>query len=289
MLRNRLGENVMNLSFDLNDYLLIWNLLFLPSVTNDIQRLKEKLWKNYRHLYKDLYKEEAKILKDPKNYIPDDDTIFDMVKETEAYKRIRRETEEYRLFLVHYYNEMKKEFTIFFKQLVRFDIKMYHVLVISPRLNTVEMKTVKGRKVNTISWGMMSDQEDGEIAIINILSHILKKELKDYESDYKEIVEAIIELTIDNELATRIKGKSCYLKGDNSLRFLKKQIYPYFLMYLGSSKDDMLKYMVRDGIVFDIDKYNLRRSITAYNLKEFITFCIENQKYILKIEELEII
>ena len=279
----------MNLSFDLNDYLLIWNLLFLPSVTNDIQRLKEKLWKNYRHLYKDLYKEEAKILKDPKNYIPDDDTIFDMVKETEAYKRIRRETEEYRLFLVHYYNEMKKEFTIFFKQLVRFDVKMYHVLVINPRLNTVEMKTVKGRKVNTISWGMMSDQEDGEIAIINILSHILKKELKDYESDYKEIVEAIIELTIDNELATRIKGKSSYLKGDNSLRFLKKQIYPYFLMYLGSSKDDMLKYMVRDGIVFDIDKYNLRRSIMAYNLKEFITFCIENQKYILKIEELEII
>ena len=60
----------MNLSFDLNDYLLIWNLLFLPSVTNDVQRLKEKLWKNYRHLYKDLYKEEAKILKDPKNYIP---------------------------------------------------------------------------------------------------------------------------------------------------------------------------------------------------------------------------
>ena len=58
--------------------------------------------------YKDLYKEEAKILKDPKNYIPDDDTIFDMVKETEAYKRIRKETEEYRLFLMHYYNEIKK-------------------------------------------------------------------------------------------------------------------------------------------------------------------------------------
>lgn len=98
----------MNLSFDVNDYLLIWNLLFLPSVTNDVQRLKEKLWKNYRHLYKDLYKEEAKILKDPKNYIPDDDTIFDMVKETEAYKRIRKETEEYRLFLMHYYNEIKR-------------------------------------------------------------------------------------------------------------------------------------------------------------------------------------
>ncbi|MCI2041436.1 MAG: hypothetical protein LKJ84_00580 [Bacilli bacterium] len=279
----------MNLSFDLNDYLLIWNLLFLPSVTNDVQRLKEKLWKNYRHLYKDLYKEEARILKDPKNYIPDDDTIFDMVKETEAYKRIRKETEEYRLFLMHYYNEIKKELVSYFKELVRFDIKIYHVLVLNPRFNSVEMKTVKSRKVNTISWGMMRDQEDGEMAVIDILSHILKKELKDYESDYKEIVEAIIELAIDNELSTRIKGKSCYLKGDNSLKFLKKQIYPYFLMYLGSSRDDMLNYMVRDGIVFDVDKYSLKRSLATYNLKEFITFCIENQKYILKIEELEII
>ena len=279
----------MNLSFDLNDYLLIWNLLFQTSISNETQRLKEKLWKNYRHLYKALYKEEAKILKDPKNYIPDDDTIFDMVKATDVYKKIRRETEEYRLFLIHYYEEMKKNINTYFKDIIRFDIKLYHVLVINPRFNAVEMKTVKSRKVNTISWGMMNDQNDGELAIISIISHALRKELKDYQTDYKEIVAGVVELAINNELATRIKGESYYLKGDNSLRFLKRQIYPYFLMYLGSSKDEMINYMARDSIIFDVDNYTFKRSLAASNLKEFISFCIENQKYILQIEELEII
>ncbi len=279
----------MNLSFDLNDYLLIWNLLFQTSISNETQRLKEKLWKNYRHLYKALYKEEAKILKDPKNYIPDDDTIFDMVKATDVYKKIRKETEEYRLFLMHYYDEMKKTINNYFKDIIRFDIKMYHVLVINPRFNAVEMKTVKSRKVNTISWGMMNDQNDGELAIISIISHALRKELKDYETDYQEIIDGVVELAIDNELATRIKGKSYYLKGDNSLKFLKKQIYPYFLMYLGSNKDEMINYMARDNIIFDVDNYTFARSLAASNLKEFISFCIENQKYILQIEELEII
>lgn len=279
----------MNLSFDLNDYLLIWNLLFQTSISNETQRLKEKLWKNYRHLYKALYKEEAKILKDPKNYIPDDDTIFDMVKATDVYKKIRKETEEYRLFLMHYYDEMKKNINNYFKDIIRFDIKMYHVLVINPRFNAVEMKTVKSRKVNTISWGMMNDQNDGELAIISIISHALRKELKDYETDYQEIIDGVVELAIDNELATRIKGKSYYLKGDNSLKFLKKQIYPYFLMYLGSNKDEMINYMARDNIIFDVDNYTFTRSLAASNLKEFISFCIENQKYILQIEELEII
>lgn len=279
----------MNLSFDLNDYLLIWNLLFQTSISNETQRLKEKIWKNYRHLYKALYKEEAKILKDPKNYIPDDDTIFDMVKATDVYKKIRKETEEYRLFLMHYYDEMKKNINNYFKDIIRFDIKMYHVLVINPRFNAVEMKTVKSRKVNTISWGMMNDQNDGELAIISIISHALRKELKDYETDYQEIIDGVVELAIDNELATRIKGKSYYLKGDNSLKFLKKQIYPYFLMYLGSNKDEMINYMARDNIIFDVDNYTFTRSLAASNLKEFISFCIENQKYILQIEELEII
>ena len=32
-------------------------------------------------------------------------------------------------------------------------------------------------------------------------------------------------------------------------------------MYLGSSRDDMLSYMVRDGIVFDVDKYSLKDAL----------------------------
>ena len=91
----------MNLNFVLNDYILIWNLLFKASISSDIQKFKQKLWKNYRHSYNDLYKEEEHILKDPKNYIPSDDTIFDMVRYSDIYKEIREETEKYRLDLLH--------------------------------------------------------------------------------------------------------------------------------------------------------------------------------------------
>ena len=99
----------MNLNFVLNDYVLIWNLLFNASISQSVQSFKQKLWKNYRHSYNDLYKEEEHILKDPKNYIPNDDTIFDMVKNSETYQEIREETEKYRLELLHTWDSLKKD------------------------------------------------------------------------------------------------------------------------------------------------------------------------------------
>ena len=46
----------------------------------------------------------------------------------------------------------------------------------------------------------------------------------------REIVNSIIDLTITNELQTRLTGKSTFNEGFKSLRLLKKQLYPYFLM-----------------------------------------------------------
>ena len=258
----------------------------LSETAKNTQVMIEKEENKKEEITPEELKEFAKRLSDKLNQTSDESKSKE---EKQKDKKIRKETEEYRLFLMHYYDEMKKTINNYFKDIIRFDIKMYHVLVINPRFNAVEMKTVKSRKVNTISWGMMNDQNDGELAIISIISHTLRKELKDYETDYQEIVDGVVELAIGNELATRIKGKSYYLKGDNSLKFLKKQIYPYFLMYLGSNKDEMINYMARDNIIFDVDNYTFTRGLAASNLKEFISFCIENQKYILQIEELEII
>lgn len=55
-----MGGETVNLSFDLNDYLLIWNLLFQTSISNETQRLKEKLWKNYRTFIKHYIKKKLK-------------------------------------------------------------------------------------------------------------------------------------------------------------------------------------------------------------------------------------
>lgn len=279
----------MNLNFVLNDYVLIWNLLFSASISSDIQSFKQKLWKNYRHSYNELYKEEELILKDPKNYIPDDDTIFDMVKASDIYKEIREETEKYRLDLLHTWDKIKKDLNKNLKEILRFDIKLYHVLVVDKKLDVIGMKIPKSRRVNTITWGNRVDSDNYTLAIINIIEHIVRKELANYQVEYKDIVDAIIELAIDNELTSRILKKSVYLRGDSSLKYLKRQLYPYFLMYLGYSKEEILNRMMEDKIIFELDKYTFERGLGTVDLKTFINFCIKNQKHILKIKELEII
>ena len=279
----------MNLNFVLNDYVLIWNLLFSASISSDIQSFKQKLWKNYRHSYNELYKEEELILKDPKNYIPDDDTIFDMVKASDIYKEIREETEKYRLDLLHTWDKIKKDLNKNLKEILRFDIKLYHVLVVDKKLDVIGMKIPKSRRVNTITWGNRVDSDNYTLAIINIIEHIVRKELANYQIEYKDIVDAIIELAIDNELTSRTLKKSVYLRGDSSLKYLKRQLYPYFLMYLGYSKEEILNRMMEDKIIFELDKYTFERGLATVDLKTFINFCIKNQKHILKIKELEII
>ena len=279
----------MNLNFVLNDYVLIWNLLFSASISSDIQSFKQKLWKNYRHSYNELYKEEELILKDPKNYIPDDDTIFDMVKASDIYKEIREETEKYRLDLLHTWDKIKKDLNKNLKEILRFDIKLYHVLVVDKKLDVIGMKIPKSRRVNTITWGNRADSDNYTLAIINIIEHIVRKELANYQIEYKDIVDAIIELAIDNELTSRTLKKSVYLRGDSSLKYLKRQLYPYFLMYLGYSKEEILNRMMEDKIIFELDKYTFERGLATVDLKTFINFCIKNQKHILKIKELEII
>ena len=279
----------MNLNFVLNDYVLIWNLLFGASISSDIQSFKQKLWKNYRHSYNELYKEEELILKDPKNYIPDDDTIFDMVKASDIYKEIREETEKYRLDLLHTWDKIKKDLNKNLKEILRFDIKLYHVLVVDKKLDVIGMKIPKSRRVNTITWGNRVDSDNYTLAIINIIEHIVRKELANYQVEYKDIVDAIIELAIDNELTSRTLKKSVYLRGDSSLKYLKRQLYPYFLMYLGYSKEEILNRMMEDKIIFELDKYTFERGLATVDLKTFINFCIKNQKHILKIKELEII
>ena len=279
----------MNLNFVLNDYVLIWNLLFSASISSDIQAFKQKLWKNYRHSYNDLYKEEEHILKEPKNYIPDDDTIFDMVRTSDIYKEIREETEKYRLELLHTWDKIKKDLNKNLKEILRFDIKLYHVLVVDKKLDVIGMKIPKSRRVNTITWGNRVDSDNYTLAIINIIEHIVRKELANYQVEYKDIVDAIIELAIDNELTSRTLKKSVYLRGDSSLKYLKRQLYPYFLMYLGYSKEEILNRMMEDKIIFELDKYTFERGLATVDLKTFINFCIKNQKHILKIKELEII
>ena len=54
-------------------------------------------------------------------------------------------------------------------------------------------------------------------------------------------------------------------------------------MYLGAiEKEELVSYMMRDKIAFDIDKIRIEKELKEIDLYGFIDFCCKNQKYILK-------
>ncbi len=279
----------MNLKFVVNDYVLIWNLLFQASITESIHKLKQKIWINYKEEYNKTFKDNSLILKDPKNFIPNDDTIYNIVLESKDYEKIKKQTEKFRVKLLQKWDENKKVAVKELKDILRFDIRLYHILVVSDQLDTMDTSIVKGSRVNTIVLGKKIEDNNPTSNIINLVYQIVMKELKEYQKEYQDIVKAIVELAILNEFATRITGLTHYLTGDSTLKYLKRQIYPYWLMYLGVEKEKMMDYMMRDKIGFDIANYTYERQLKKLDLYAFIDFCIRNQKHIVKIDELEII
>ncbi len=71
----------MNTKFIVNDYVLIWNLLFGASISETIYKLKQKIWDTYRVEYNDIFKDKSQIMKDYKNFIPNNYTIYNIVME----------------------------------------------------------------------------------------------------------------------------------------------------------------------------------------------------------------
>lgn len=275
----------MNIQFIVNDYLLAWNLLFRPSISEDIQKLKEKLWKNYSKDYMKLEKENVEILKYTSDFIPDDDTIYNFIFQSEEFKLVKKQTDKYRRFLMRIWDSHQKEIQKDLKELLRFKVENnYQIMVIHPYFDNVEF--LKKNPKKNIVWGKKEDTEDGLKAIMRILFTVIKYEIGDYQTENKEIVNAVEDLLVTNEIYTRITGISKYHEGIKKLRVLKKQIYPYWLMYQGADREELVSYMMRDQMPFDIDKYPIEKGLRKIDLKEFIDFCCKNQKYIVKLSEI---
>lgn len=276
----------MRLNFQTNDYLLIWNLLYGASISPRVHSFKQKLWTTYKKQYNSGFKDKEEMLQDFKNYIPDDDTLYNLVLESDTFMTIKKETEKHRVELLKIWDENKKNIIKNLKEILRFPMKdNYNILVLHPHMDTL----LTSNSTSNIGWGFRNDLSDCIMTLTNIIYTLVSYELKGFQKEYKEIVQAVLELSIYNELYTRISGISNHLAGDKTLSFLKRQIYPYWLMYLGCDKEDMTHYMMRDQIAFDIDEYTIEKGLKKVNLYDFIKFCIRNQKHIIRINTLEII
>ncbi len=103
----------------------------------------------------------------------------------------------------------------------------------------------------------------------------------------KEILNSIVELSVVNEIGKSISKNYNYDLGNPVLRLIKRQIYPFWIMYLGYvDKESILNKMIEDKIGFDLDKYPIDRSLKKMNIKVFTEYCIKNSRNILKLNNI---
>lgn len=265
------------MKFLVNDYALIWNLLFQASFSEGIYKLKQKLWDTYRNEYNETFKDKNLIVKDPKNFIPNNDIIYNIILENKNYERLRRQVDKYRLEVMKIWDKNKKITEELYKKIIRKDIPEYNIIIVNKELNIIDHACS-----GSIILGKEVDKRNPLNILLEINMSIIINNVKKYKVEENKFKKAIIELAILNEYATSLWGKSCYLSGSPDLIGLKRWLYPYWLMYMGVPKEKFLSYMMRDQIAFEVDKYAYEKELKKMNIEEFIDFCIRNQKYIIR-------
>lgn len=277
----------MDVKFYVNSHILIWNLLFQASISEPIYNLKQKLWSNYKVEYNNTYRDKNLILRDAKNFIPNDDTIYNIVTETKEYEKLKKTAEKYRMELMKVWDSNKKLIDAFIKNILKKELRPYVILVVNQELDIIDTN-YQNEEYGTLIVGKKIDKQEPTRIIVEMVMAIIKEEIK-YTSEKNEIGTSIVELAVLNELATILTKKSCYISGQPSLSNIKRSLYPYWLMYLSVPKDEFPTYMSRDKIAFDANRMAYEKELKKMNIEEFIDFCYRNQRYIIKKEKLELI
>ena len=283
----------MNLEFCVNEYVLAWYLLYSASLSKEIDKFRKVLWNKYKKEYNFCYKDKQEIIKYGKDFIPDNDIIYNEIFKSDLYISLKKETEKHKMHLVKLFNGDSKTLKKCVKEVLKLNLKdTYPVYVIHPRMECIEYNSQNA----SIIWGSDKDKFD---ALTILILTIVKGMYEDHNNDYKEIISAIVELAVINEISKKLTNTETYDLGDKTLRIIKRQIYPFWLMYLGNdTKEDLLRKMIEDKIAFDIDHYPIDKNMKKMNLTEFINFCIKNNRHILKLgnvlkiereEEIEVI
>ena len=175
------------------------------------------------------------------------------------------------------WDKNKKEADQLIKKVIRLDIPDYTFFVVNKELEIID-HPVNGSMV----LGKNIDTKNPFMMLYEIMINIVMNNIKVYEGEDKDFKKAIVELAVLNEYATNLNKRSCYLSGNPHLLSIKRWIYPYWLMYLGVTKEEFPKYMMRDTISFDVEKYAYEKELKKMNLEQFIDFCIRNKRYIVR-------
>lgn len=267
----------MKINFITNNYLLIWNLLYGSSISMKMHVFKQKLWLVYKKEYKKIENDKEEILHDSKNFIPDDNTLYNLLEDSSVFPVLMKEVEHHRIKLMREWDLLKTKINKELSSILRLDSDVYQVIVLHPSMDTC----LSAEKAKSIGWGKKKDLDDPLITILSIITVLLKEKVHYQDNGDEDIKNAILELAVENEVYTRMK-ESNYFKTNQKLNSLKKDLYPYFLMYLGIDLEDTTSYMMRDNIAFDVEKYTNEIQLRKLDIFEFIDFIIRNKKLLLK-------
>ena len=267
----------MHTNFIVNDYALAWSLLFQASISESMYDLKQKIWNTYKNEYNSSFNDKELILKDYKNFIPNNDTVYNIIFELKDYEKIKQQAEKYRLEIMRIWDKNKKNISDLINKILRLDIKDYTFFVVNKEFNIIDHACD-----NCIIVGKEIDKKEPINILIDLTMSIAKHNIKKYKDEDEKFKKAILELAILNEFPTRATGRSYYQIGHPGYTGLKRWLYPYWLMYLGIPKEDFDAFMMRDKIAFESDKYAYEKELKKMNIEQFIDFCIRNQKYIIR-------
>ena len=276
----------MNIEVIVNDYLLAWYLLYGASISKEIDKFKRGLYTKYRKEYNLCYKDRNEIIKYGKDFIPDNDIIYNAVLDSALFKSLKKETVRHKMHIEKIMSQSNKEIESYVNGILKFPFpKTVHIYIVHPRLEVTEYV----KDFNTLVWGSEKDKYDIlTIMILSITKSILYVEHND--SIYNELLAAILELSIINEIGDRMGNKNAYSLGDTNISLIRLQIYPYWLMYLGyDDKEAILNRMITDRIAFDITKYDIDKSLKKLSLKQFLEYCYKNRNKILSLSNIKLI
>lgn len=274
----------MNLEIDVNDYLLAWYILYGASLSQEIDKFKRTLYIKYKKEYNFCYKDRSEIIKYGKDFIPDNDILYNAVLTSNLFKSLKKETIKHKNNIFKLWESNKEEINNYVNKILRIPFpKVIMVYIIHPRLEITEyMKDYK-----CLVWGSEKDKYD---VLTLMLSNITKGMIINSGINYndnKEIVNSIIELSIINEIGDKLSNKSSYDLGNPAYKIIKRQIYPFWLMFLGYiNKNDLLNKMINDKIGFDLEKYPIDANLKKLNIISFTEYCIRNSRNILKLNNI---
>ncbi len=275
----------MRLNIVVDKHLLIWHLLYQSSVSEDIHKLKQKLWKEHKREYSLIHKDKQDILSDINNFIPDDDLIYNEVENSFIYKKVKTDTNRYRLTLLDIWGENKRRYSNAINKILKYDLdNEYTICVLHPNLDVIETDF----DTNIITIGKKVVTRDKDNFLTYLFYKIIKNEFVNIKTEQREIVDVVCELATINELYTRMTKESKYGIGKKDLRKIKEKIYPYWLMYLGYNKEDMDKLMIRDNIFFSINDLEYVPLLKELDIYEFINYIIKNRRKILNKKEISV-